>query len=350
MTTDQHRPGDNHADAILPEVRFALDTAIRRRLDAITTAARPVRSHRPLWIGASFALTAAVAAVVLTVVLAASPAGGPVDVLGRARAALSPKGELVHYTVRVQIGRSVTGRGPDLAVRLPGPRADCARPLDNEVWQTAHPNRWRARTQGCQLRGGTAEVSTSESSWSPGTSSFYDPADRRLRVLTGLSPRSSAGTVPLGVETIGPGDPVEVIRGLLASGDLRPHGARRRDGRPVLTFTARRTENGHRTTWLTRYVYDVDPDTYEPVRVTIVRSGRPADPSKHCALRCSLAGTVGQRMDFRSFERVPLDRATERLLRIDPPPDARVERTTLSDARRAQAERRRSAARDRRRP
>lgn len=170
-----------------------------------------------------------------------------------------------------------------------------------------------------------------------GTHSTYDPRQHRLEVLTGLSKKSSVSTVPLGRSAIGPGDPIAFIRELLAAGELEEHGTRERNGRRVLTLTGERTDANARITTHTRVVYDVDPNTYRPVRITTVRNMRPTDPSR-CSNRCSgLRTPRGERIDFRTYERLPLNTTTGRLLTITPPSGTRVREQTLTEARRTTA-------------
>jgi len=100
-------------------------------------------------------------------------------------------------------------------------------------------------------------------------------------------------------------DPVALIRSRLESGNLHDAGTAEVDGRSV-----RRLVHGS-------FEYDVDAETFEPVRV---REFSNWGPDQHLAKLATDA-------DFEIFETLPLNSETEDLLKIDAPST-----TTLIDA------------------
>ncbi|MEV4421609.1 hypothetical protein AB0L40_16740 [Patulibacter sp. NPDC049589] len=341
MTTD-YDPLETHLDALGDALRVA------------AAAPAPRRRTRPLIATAAAVGVAAIGAVV---VVAASPRDGPVDVLGRAEAALSPTGELLHYVVRTR-GVEPTG---GLSPRVLGTGGRCPPPPPTEVWQARSPSRWRAvipasantgRCQGTMIdRHGHVLRGTWETSWAGGTSTSYWPAVDRMKVIGGYDSNSSQGNVPLGDPHLGGDDPVEVVRRMLRQGKLRDDGETTLDGRKVHTLSGTKTETAHRITTRETVLYAVDATTFAPVRaISTVATTYPRNQRgirNDPRLRAELEKGRATQLDFVTFERRPLDAAGRRLLTIVPRrPPVVVERTTQA---RLRAERRAEVREQRRR-
>lgn len=298
--TPEHDPYDEHLAATGRALRAAADRHGR---------ARP---SRPL-----FAAGAAVAAAtVLLVLLPASPGRSPVDVLGRAEAALAPKGELLHYVLR----ETVLDAG-----RLPS--RICPQTGSTEVWHAPRLDRWRAVLPAAP-EGPRCSVTVHgrhdlpvrgpvQLSWDAGTTATYVAANDTLDIVRGYPATSSARLVPIGDRDLGDGDPVATIRGLLAAGRLRDGGRGTLGGRRVRTLTGSRESGGVRTT--VRYAVDVD--TFEPVAVTTTREATDAPTTgreRRFQRFWRMFGAVTRRVTFVRYERLPLDGAGRRLLEIRP--------------------------------
>lgn len=287
-------------------------------------ALRPVVTRRPLVAAAGLALAALIAGVVL----GASPGSRSVDVLGQAQAALATGGELVHYAVRESDGPS-TGTGIELRVA----RDRCPKTGPVEVWQATNPVRWRVvrpalvRSPGCRgARGSAADGLLGEQhyAFADGTLTRYSPEEDRLTITHGYgSGRGSTAELTGGMF---PGktravEPLMMLRRMLADGMLVEKGERTVGGRPVRTLSQtteqRRLINGKASTWDQVTVYDVDAETFAPVR--IVRSGGiPIIRGKGASLRMVGVRPTATQFDFERYERMPLDDVTRRLLTIVP--------------------------------
>lgn len=324
----QNLPED---DLVIPELQRAFLTGLATPV----AGPRRISPRRPLVLGLGFVLTAAVVAVILSVALAASPSTGPVNVMARAQAALPAEDELVHYAVRVQSVRRIPTRG---ATRFEAPSRCVAPPT--EVWQTKNANRWRALTPSnsiCRSDGTPVSVPETdgvEFAWNHGTSSWYTRGRSTMQIVSGYPLNSSAGVVPVAITSVGTGDPITVVRKLLAEGDLRSLGDRTLGGRKVRRLLGTRTMTRHDIFTSERYTYDVDPSTFEPVRITRVSRSRPADTTNRCGRRCR-AIKVPQTitLDFENYERQPLNSDTQKLLTINPPKGTRITRQTQTELR-----------------
>lgn len=320
---------DDHApdDLVALEVQRSLFTALKHR--AGTSAPGPVRLRR-----AAVALGAASAVAVAVVAFsAAGPSDGPLDVVAKASAVLSPPEELLHYTATA--GPVAASGGLD-----PAPiKGSCAESGSIEVWQTTVPDRWRAilrpNPRGAQCSRAydpnrDAEITgPTEMAWDRGTTSRYQPASDTLDIVRGYPSNSDARDIPLGDQRLGTGDPVSVVRSLLASGAVRETERSTVDGRTVrvLRGTTEATD-GDRTTTV-KVLYAIDADSFAPVRAITTTSIQ--DPDVHPALRARLAEPRAQQLDFTSYERRPLTPQSEQQLAIRPARPTQTVDQTLAE-------------------
>ena len=330
---------DTHSDngPVIPELEDAFRTGLARH----TEAERGLTARRSIVVALGAACSAGIIAVVLSIALAASPTGGPVNVLARAQAALGTQGQLVHYVVRVKSAREIPTRGADRVIG----DTDCT-PPPTEVWQTTQPNRWRAlvpANSACvAVKADTdPKVDGLELAWDAGTSTTYDRSGTTIDIVTGYPANSSAGVVPIGIRTAGSGDPVAVVQILLAERRLTARGTRRVDGREVRHLIGQRQTTYRDITTRERYAYDVDPDTFEPIRITQTSTSRPTDTSNRCGSYCrGLRVPQTLTLTFESYERRPLNDEAKSLLRIKPPAGTSTRRRTQDELRKQLARRR----------
>jgi hypothetical protein len=295
-------------------------------------AAAPPPHGRRGWVAGAVIVAAAI--VALAFFLAAPSSDNKVNVVAEARAVLPSSGELVHF--RMVSTSSLVG-GDDAAQQR---FAELARehphdyaPRYFEQWSAG--NGWRIAT--------TDKVSPETFAGAPYLPGFY-VSDRELQRIgltdeisgpiqeayddgidslyiesLGVIVRSNleeagwkdeeVGSSPGGIYTSAlPGplgsDPVAVIRSRLESGNLRDAGTAEIDGR-----TVRRLVSGG-------FEYDVDAETFEPVRVRESTNWVGADAQN--------PSEIATDTDFEVYETLPLNSETESLLKIDAPPTTTV--------------------------
>jgi hypothetical protein len=298
--TPEHDPYDDHLRAM----GHALRTAPGRRSMRHRT--------RPLLVTG---LATAIAAVILVLLLAA-PGRSPVDVLGRAEAALAPKGELIHYVVRERV-----------AYHGPTRNTACLQTGATEVWHAPQLNRWRTirpadpEGAGCSVtidgRQNLRVRGPVESTWSTGTTSTYVERNDTLDVVRGYAANSSARLVPVGGRELGPGDPVDTLRRMLADGRLRDTGTTVDRGQRLRMLSGTTDRHGVRTA----VRYAVGADSFEPVWVATTRQAsreRGTGRARRALRFWRTVGPVTWRIDFVRYERLPLDAAGRRLLEVRP--------------------------------
>jgi hypothetical protein len=146
-----------------------------------------------------------------------------------------------------------------------------------------------------------------ETAYGDGTEENYVPSLNTLDITTGVSAdglRAGLSGGPLGV------DPVTRIRSMLEVGQLHDAGRGTVDGHAVRRLLGEEHNaplGGPHRRWAVEY--DVDPNTYAPVRFTVEEKGM------------SFAGNSGtptQVVDVSTYEELPLDETTAALLSIRP--------------------------------
>lgn len=268
------------------------------------------RPRRRLALGALIA-TAAVA-VAFVLVLAGSPAGRPLDVVAEARAALAPPGEIVY--LRITTSSSAVGPGGTKGTKPPS--------STTEQWTAADPPRWRlVQTIPRDRRNGTASdgdgrriVGRQEFAYAAGRQSDYRVELNRLVVNTGYSDHGSAARLsgPLG------GDPATELRAMLTHGKVTDAGLVETGGRTVRRLISESSGSEGPTR---RFTYDVNPDTFAPVRgVLRLRFGFPAGTRSPVVLTSTF--TVDR------YDRLPVNAQTTKLLTIAT--DSRTKTTIIT--------------------
>jgi hypothetical protein len=299
-----------------------------KRLEA---AAPPPRGRRGWVVGA---VLVAAAIVALALFLAAPSSDKKINVVAEARAALPTSGDLVHFAMvstnsLVDADAAAQQRFDELARRFPhafGGRRYFEQWSAGNLWRVAAPtNRvdpklfagepyypgFSVSDPELQRIGLTDEVvGPTQEAYGNGVDSLYI---ERLGVIIRANlgeagwDDKQVGSFPGGIYTgasmgfLG-SDPVTMLRKRLESGDLRDAGTAEVDGRSV-----RRLVHGS-------FEYDVDAETFEPVRVRELSNW---GPDNHLAKLATDA-------DFQVFETLPLNSETEGLLSIDAPSNTMV--------------------------
>lgn len=257
-------------------------------------APRPRRPRPRLAWAVGAATAAAIAITALLLVLPGGSATRRLDVLAEARAALAPvDGAITHL---VYVNR------PERGTAIPA--------VTTEQWSAAKPERWRytwVQPRNVVHNGGKRI----EVSYAHGTEMEYYPASNRLRVIKGLRGQNRPKIYPLGA------DPVATLRGMLDRGRLADAGTKTVGGREVRRLIGTQTRAFGKTRVTTTLEYDVDPDTFAPVRARIEL------PIPHGAQRFFML------LDVTTFERLPLNARTAKLLRVQPKPGARIRVTRI---------------------
>jgi hypothetical protein len=308
-------------------------TDFGERLEA--AAPPPARGRRGWVVGA---VIGAAAIVALALLLAAPGGNEKINVMAEARAALPASGELVHFVAvstnsLVGADDAAQERFEDYTRRFPHAYG----PHRYEQWSAE--NRWRVADPTNQVYpamfGGSYDpdffisdrelqrigltdevIGPTQDAYANGIDSLYV---ERLGVIIRADLGEAGwdgdliGSFPGGVYTGAPtgfvgSDPVTMLRKRLESGNLRDAGTAEVDGRTVRRLVGQGFE------------YDVDAETFEPVRMrqfTNWVGGGPQYPSEKMA----------DDLNFEDFETLPLNSETEGLLKIDAPPT-----TTVIDA------------------
>lgn len=276
-----HDPLDRYMDAFGDRLRHAATATTTRRRPRVLLLAGPI----------------AAAAAAITALLLLLPGGSTtrrLDVVAEARAALAPQdGEITHL---VYVSDIASG---DRHATATIPR------VTTEQWSAAHPARWRAtwvQPPNVTPHGGERI----EIAFARGTEREYHRQANRLRVIRGLRGSQVPRVYPLGA------DPVATLRALLASGRVRDAGETTIGGRAVHRLVGTRARSFGQRRVTTSVEYDVDPATFAPVRAKIEL---PAPATAH---------RIFSVLDFRTFERLPLNAANAKLLTIQPRPGAKV--------------------------
>jgi hypothetical protein len=163
------------------------------------------------------------------------------------------------------------------------------RPRTAEEWSASEPTRWRIAT--------TIPTATSEGSIAaaPIQCEGRDESSEESPCTTQVS--GGLGT-----------QPVAHIHTMLESGELKATGKATVNGREVLRLTGRETRpqlTGAGPAWPIEY--DVDPETYAPVRFTVEMVGANA---------LGNTGTLTEVTNVTTYEQLPLNETTTGLLAL----------------------------------
>lgn len=300
------------------EVRAARRDALVAELQPSPSLRRRARAPRGL---RRLALVTAVVAGIAAAVVVVPRSGGP-DIVASARAAASvPRDRIVHLLVRyehgpyVSMGSYTDGDHPQGPVigKVTG---------DEERWSASNPSRQRSVQFLETPTGGQATIQTA---FAPGVVKYRESWDGTT-ITQRLTPeqqreqdaqrRKHGGTLEAATFS---DDPVAALRALLGRGVLQEDGHTELDGRRVARLVGREagyTDSGGTWSPPVDYEYLVDAETFAPVRITTVQvlPARPGDPEPAARKERRIV----DRWIFETYELLPRNAETERLLDIDP--------------------------------
>jgi len=228
--------------------------------------------------------------------------GGRLDMVAQAKAALAPVGHVVHLVTTSHMEM----RGGSRAA-IVGPEAEAGEPRVAERWSASQPTRWRVAATVPSVTARGTILERVQRSYGHGTEEVYLQLLNVLDVRTGVSEDSTQAGLregPLGT------DPVSRIRSMLEAGQLHDAGAGMVRGRAVerlVGYEASPPLGAPHSPWPIEY--DVDPNTYAPVRFTAEEVG--------VSFRGN-AGTPTEVVEVNTYEQVPLNATTAALLSIRP--------------------------------
>ena len=292
-----------------------IEPLLRRRAAAPTPdlsrrTSRP-RSGRVVRLGVAAGAVAAVAVAVGAVALTGA-GGSRTDVVAEARAALAPRGEIVHTVTRAD------GPGGMGAIMFDDDKRVGRLTGESEQWTAADPLRTRNRTFLKRSDGSResmdsaygAGVTRNTQSWSDEVRVMRLPASQRDEYeqrMTSTSPTQ-----------LGP-DPIQGLRTLLEDGGLHADGKVDFDGREALRLVGhqpvRHYPHGARSLAID-VEYLVDPKTYAPIRLVttpLLPSSIKGYGGKHPAHVAPITAQI----TFERYERIPLTDKTATLLELD---------------------------------
>jgi len=283
---DHDRDNDNALDDYLDAFGARLESA---------AAPRPTAERRVPRL-ALLASTAAATALAITAVALLLPGGTTrrLDVVAEARAALAPHpDELTHLVVRQRLAGAKAFQ-PELA---------------SQQWSATKPVRWRVAyampSSSTNHPGQRVEIA-----YARGVEHEYYPKINHIRRVRGVKVHPAPAAYPLGT------DPIAALRAMLAQGTLRDAGTVKvgdRDVRRLVGTRSRSFSPAKGAPKVTSKVqYDVDPDSFAPVHARIEMARPPGADALYVVL------------DFDTFERIPLNAESEKLLHIHPKPGASI--------------------------
>jgi hypothetical protein len=280
------------------------------QLDRGRHRARKLRSRRRVTAGGL-----ALAAIAVAIIAVTSVGGGRVDVVAEAEAALAPAGQLL----RIVTSSRLEMRGGAQA-EVTGHEAESLglnKPRVAEEWSTSAPTRWRiATTIPTATAQGSTAAAALQCAYSNGSEETYNeafatneldlvPVGEGHDEASEESPCTNQVSAGLGT------DPVAHIHSLLEARQLQPAGSGTVDGRVVLRLTGAERpptiEIAGNSNTLWPVEYEVDPETYAPVRFTVEMVG---------ANTFGNIGTLTEVTDVSAYEQLPLGESTVALLSI----------------------------------
>jgi hypothetical protein len=298
--TYQAEPQGDEYERFLDEMGVQLDQAAIRRTSQLRRRRRAATG--------GLALLAAVTGGVLLI----GKGAGRVDVVAQAEAALAPAGQVLRLVTVSQLEM----RGGTHA-QVTGSQAESLgwnRPRTAEQWSASEPTRWRiATTIPTATRAGFVTAAPIQCAYSAGSEETYDqgflanevvivPVSKGQDESSEQSPCTTQVSGGLGTE------PVAHIRTMLESGQLKAAGKVTVNGHEVLRLTgeeARTQPTGAGPAWPIEY--DVEPETYAPVRFTVEMAGADA---------LGNPGTLTEVTSVTTYEQLPLNETTTGLLAL----------------------------------
>jgi hypothetical protein len=267
--------------------------------EAEAMPARRRRGHPPRAALAALALAGVLAGALL---LTGAGSGGRLDVLAQAKAALAPAGQVLHLVTTSHMEM----RGGSQA-EIVGPEAEENTPRVAERWSASEPTRWRIAATVPFVSADGAHPEATQLAYAGGTEELYLQALNRLQITSGVS--EDGARVSLHDGALG-ADPVARIHTMLEAGQLHNAGRGTVNGHAVerlLGDELGSPPGGSRVPWPVEY--DVDPNTYAPVRLTVEEVGTRFPGN---------TGTPTQVVEVDAYEQLPLNETTLALLSIHP--------------------------------
>lgn len=300
--TYQAEPQGDEYERFLEQMGAELERAASRR-------ASQLRRRRRVGT-AGLALCAVVAGVALLI----GGGTGRVDVVAQAEAALAPTGQVLRVVTVSQLEM----RGGTHA-EITGSEAESLgwnKPRTAEQWSASEPARWRiATTIPTATSAGSTTAAPLQCAYSAGSEQTYDQGLQTNEVLvvpvssgqdesSQESPCTTQVSGGLGTQ------PVAHIHAMLESGALKAAGKATVGGHEVLRLTGQETRpqiagTGAGASWPIEY--DVNPETYAPVRFTVEMVGADA---------LGNAGTLTEVTEVTGYEELPVTEATTALLSL----------------------------------
>ncbi len=300
--TYQAQPQGDEYERFLEQMGAQLDQAASRR-------ASQLRRRRRVATGV-LALCAVVAGFALVI----GGSTGRVDVVAQAEAALAPTGQVLRLVTVSQLEmRSGTH------AEITGSEAESLgwnKPRTAEQWSASDPTRWRiATTIPTSTSAGSATAAPIQCAYSAGSEAIYDQGLQTNEVVivpvssgqdesSQQSPCTTQVSGGLGTQ------PVAHIHAMLESGMLKAAGKATVNGHEVLRLKGQETRPqvsgaGPAPSWPVEY--DVNPETYAPVRLTVEMVGADA---------LGNAGTLTETTEVTGYGELPLTEASTGLLSL----------------------------------
>ena len=262
-----------------------------------------LRSRRRITMG-GLALAAIAAAIIALV----STGGGRVDVVAEAEAALAPPGRLLYIvtTSRLEMrgGTQTEVSGRDAA------SLGWNKPRVAEEWSASMPTRWRiATTVPTATAHGSFPAAPLQCAYSNESEETYNQAfqTNELNIVPVTKGQDDASEESPCTDQVSSGlgtEPEEHIQSMLKAGQLQPAGSSTVNGRAVLRLTGQQTQP-QLPPWPVEY--DVDPETYAPVRFIVEKVGTSTFGN---------TGALTEVTDVTAYEELPLTETTTALLDI----------------------------------
>jgi len=230
-----------------------------------------------------------------TLMLTGAGSGGRLDIVAQAKAALAPLGHVVHLVTTSHMEM----RGGSQA-EIVGREAEGNTPRVTEQWSTSEPTRWRVASTVPIVTAHGTSTGPVQLSYGGGTLELYVQPLNTLNIRTGVSEHSPRVSLSEGLGT-------ERIRSMLEAGQLHDAGSGTVDGHAVQRLVGEEPQGTNSSPWPVEY--DVDPETYAPVRFTAEEVGM-STPGN--------TGILTAVIDVNTYEELPLNEDTASLLIIKP--------------------------------
>ncbi len=264
--------------------------------------ARPARRRRPRPPRAVVAALALAGVIAGGLLLTGTGSGGRLGVAAQAKAALAPPGQVVHLLTTSHMEM----RGGSDA-EIVGREAEQNTPQVAERWSAAAPTRWRVAATVPFVSANGAHPEATQLAYAGGTEELYLQSLNRLQITSGV--REDSARVSLHDGALG-AEPAARIHAMLEAGQLHDAGGGTVAGHAVERLLGAEPglpPGGSPVPWPVEY--DVDPNTYAPVRFTVEEVGVRFPGN---------TGTPTQVVEVDAFEQLPLNETTLALLSIHP--------------------------------